>query len=135
MHLFRRPVARALLLALLFGQIVTAAYACTAESATSTEGVTVAASASSDCEGMQMPVGEPASPSSPLCVNHCTHATDAPAYAHLPALHWLPVQMSGPTIVAPMPGDVDQLVAWSASPSLAHAVEPPIPILLGRFLS
>lgn len=135
MRLYRRPVAWALLLALLFAQMATAVYACTTESNTAVESARLVASASTNCEGMQMAVVGPATSDSPLCADHCTHATDATANAHSAVLHWEPVLVLRLTTVAPVLRDVDQLVAWSGSPSIAHAVEPPIPIFLGRFLS
>lgn len=134
MRFYRRPFAWALLLALLFVQMATA-YACATENNASADSARLATNVSSDCEGMQMPIGERASPSSPLCVDHCTHATDATADSHLPPLYWLPVLVLGLTIVTPSLSDADQLLAWSASPGMARSVEPPIPILLGRFLS
>lgn len=135
MRPYRRPVAWALLFALLFVQLATAAYACTTSSVTSVEPATAldVASASSDCDSMQMAIGEPAGFDRPLCVDHCTHRTDATADVQLPAVHWLPVLVLA--IVAPMPGDADPLVASSAAPSLARAVGPPLSILLGRYLS
>lgn len=141
MNPYRRPLAWLLFVALLFVQVANAAHACAREASFVTDesaAFSVADKASgtmADCVEMNAATTDHGLTSSPLCVEHCTHATQATADAHAPTLHWLPAPLLGVFLVLPPIDLAFDTLAFSEAPGLGRSIAPAIPILLGRFLS
>jgi len=138
---YRRPLAWLLFLALLFVQIANAAHACAREASFAADARAAAQvadtspEATADCAEMQAAATDHGPSSSPLCVEHCTHATQATADAHAPVLHWLPAPLLGVFLVLPSIASAFDTPAFSDAPGMGRSIAPAIPILLGRFLS
>ena len=137
----RRLLAWLLFVALLFAQVANAAHACARDAsfadyefaALSVSDTSLAAM--KDCAEMNVAAIDPGLTSSPLCVEHCTHATQATAGAHAPLLHWLSAPLLGVFLVlSAIDASIDTL-AFSETPGMGRSIAPPMAILLGRFLS
>lgn len=141
MIICRRPLAWFLFVALLFAQVANAAYACAHETSTITEGLVASTTAHrsagvmAGCEEMNLAAPGHGLVSSPLCVDHCTHVTQATADAHAPVLHWLAAPLFGVLFVLPPIDRTLGTLAISEAPGIGRSTPPPISILLGRFLS
>lgn len=145
----RRPLAWLLLVALLFAQIANAAYACALDPSMpgersafdreigSTRMTAIEASSKSmaDCEKMKAIPADHDLTASPLCMEHCTHATQATADVHVPVPHWLPAVLLGVFLVVPAIDHSIHAPALAKAPGAERSIAPAIPILLGRFLS
>ena len=141
MTAYRRPLAWLLFVALLFVQVANAAYACAREASMAADGLVAysvagqSSGAMADCGEMNAAAPDHGLASSPLCVEHCTHATQATADAHPLVLHWLSAPLLGVFLVlAPIDHAFDTL-AFSEAPGMGRSIAPAISILLGRFLS
>ena len=128
----RRKISCFVLVALLFAQFATAAYACAGQAA-----------AAAGCDGMQhdakslaqeaapKAMTDPAQPA--LCAEHCGRDAKAQLGTHaLPAL--LPPSLAV-LLFALLPAAQDALPHAGSAFGLERSHPPPVPILLGRFLS
>lgn len=126
-----RKISCLVLIALLFAQFATAAYACAGGAVLMAE-----------CDGMQAPssvseaaavmmMADPAHPA--LCAEHCGRGAKVQLDAHAaPAL--LPPALSV-LLFALVPAGEEALLHVAAAPGFERSHAPPVPILLGRFLS
>ena len=136
----RRPLAWLLFVALLFAQVANASYACAHETSVVPDGLVASTAADrpsgvmAGCGEMKVVMPGHGLASSPLCVDHCTHATQASADAHAPVLHWLAASL-GIFLVLPPIDHALGTRAVSDAPGMGRSIAPAIPILLGRFLS
>ena len=141
MTAYRRPLAWLVLVALLFVQVANAAHACGPERSMPAGALAVSSiaepssGAMPDCAEMSAAATDDGFTSSPLCVEHCTHATQAAADAQVPVLHWLPAPLLGVFLVLSPIRDAFDAVAFPEAPGMGRSIAPEIPILLGRFLS
>lgn len=133
----RSPISWLLVIAMLFAQLATAAYACEQEVVRIVDDNVVVASqpTAMDCDEMLQADSQSVDQATPLCVDHCTHALQAKTDAHAPMLDWSQASL---VLVAVLPA-LDQQAgptqrAWPL-PGLDRAVVPPPPILFGRFHS
>jgi len=137
MRAFRSPVSWLLVIAMLFAQLATAAYACEQGAARIVDDNVVVASqqAAMDCDEMRRVDSQSVDQATPLCMDHCTHALQAKTDSHEPVLDWSQASL---VLVAVLPaldhqaGPVQS--AWPL-PGLDRAVVPPPPIFFGRFHS
>ncbi len=145
----RRPLAWLLFVALLFAQIANAAYACALDPSMTGEPITfhgeigstrmtaIEASSKSmaDCEEMKAIAADHDLTASPLCIEHCMHATQATADAHVPVPHCWPAVLLGVFLVVPAIDRSIHAPALATAPGAKRSIAPAVPILLGRFLS
>ncbi len=137
----RRPLAWLLFVALLFVQVANAAHACAREASSAADEfiafsmVDQSSGAMAGCEEMQAAGSDRGLTSSPLCVEHCTHATQATADAHAAVLHWLSAPLLGIFFVLPALDPAFDTLVCSEAPGMGRSIAPAIAILLGRFLS
>lgn len=134
MRAFRSPVSWLLVIAMLFAQLATAAYACEREFVR-VIGENATLPGPQDCDAMQMPAPDSLDQATPLCVDHCTNAAQAKTDSHSPVLDWSQASL---ILVAILPAQSRETEpprgSWPV-PGLVRAVAPPLPILLGRFRS
>ena len=137
MRSIRSPLSWLLVVAMLFSQLATAAYACEQEVARIMDDNVVETSQQTamNCEEMQRVDSLSLDQATPLCVDHCTHALQAKTDSHAPVLDWSQASLVL-VFILPAPDREAALLqsAWPL-PGLDRAVVPRPPIIFGRFHS
>ena len=137
MRSIRSPLSRLLVVAMLFSQLATAAYACEQEVARIVDNDVVETSQQTavDCDEMQRVDSLSVDRATPLCVDHCTHALQAKTDSHAPVLDWSQASLVLVSILPAPDREAGPLQSAWPLPGLDRAVVPPPPIIFERFHS